>query len=243
MKNFTVKLFFSVVISTALLLFSCTQKSVNITKDDQKGSDKATINNTIARPTTNAATLALLNKITDDPDWQIIASANTMVMQKFLDKKINVDNLDLSDEKTLLSIIDIDKITYRKLSEQVKAAGIRFQEKLIALGLTPNSNYNCISCTKSENEQISEYKIMVKNFQQNPERFKNFQQKSLRLKSPAFQIKTNLVDPSQDPSNSLCCSLDFYICCGVCSATIPGFLTYLACCYLCGRSFCCPDFK
>ncbi|MBI2282358.1 MAG: hypothetical protein HYU71_01460 [Bacteroidetes bacterium] len=205
--------------------------------------DKSTISNNSAKPATDSATLTLLNKITDDRDWQFIASTNTAVMLKFIDKKIDVTNLDLSNESILLSAIDMDKTTYLKLSEEVKAAAIRFQSKLTTLGLTPNASFNCITCKKSETEQILEYKIMVRNFQQNPERFKKFQEKSLRLRSQTLQKKTNLIDPAQDPSGSLCCPLDFYICCGVCSATIPGFLTYLACCYLCGRSFCCPDFR
>lgn len=240
MKNFTSGTIFLVLTTFTLILFSCIQKGVNIV--DKPGEDKPIVNKTIARPTTISETLDLLNKISDDSDWQFIASTNTTVMQKFIDKKIDVTNLDLSNEKTLLAAIDMNKAEYIKLSDKVKASGIRFQSKLAALGLTSNSSYNCISCTKSESEQIAEYKIMVKNFQQNPERFKKFQENSLRLKSlPSLTIqkKTNVVD---NPS-TLCCSLDFYICCGVCSATIPGFLTYLACCYLCGRTFCCPDFK
>ena len=169
----------------------------------------------------------LVNSIKNDPDWKIIATNNSIVIEKFIAKNIDMSHFDFTNEEAFLKVVDMDKITY--LNEVIKNKNAA-NRLVIKYNFSTKSNIsNCPSCNSTSVSSIKRTSDMISAFQSNPELLKRFRERSLGL--IAGGTSTNVAKP--------CCPVAFYGCITVCAATIAAFPVYLICCGGCYLGTCC----
>jgi hypothetical protein len=240
MRKLHVFCLFCLIFLSATIFFAC--KKSFLQGDETQLADVKAASNEALSISNSISSANFINTITRDENWKIIAANNAMVMSKILAKKIDVNKFDFKNEEAFLELIDMDRKTYLQHVSQNKVASRKLLQKMKEMGI--NTSSDCITCTKSNEDLISDFKKTIIKFQEMPAKFKNFNRKSLKINS-TFQ--TSVVSASDitdgETSEQLCCPFAFYACCAVCAGTIEIFPVYLACCYLCGVEYCCPNFK
>ncbi|MFI5451659.1 hypothetical protein ACHMWN_05825 [Pedobacter sp. UC225_61] len=172
-----------------------------------------------------------VNVLSRDEDWKTIVELNTMFMDKVVNSKESFNSVTLNDEEKILSIIGMSREEYLGKVAKAKSAAERILTKY---NISKNLNASCASCNLQKNEKdFADFKQSINFFKSNRSTYEQQRQNI---------ITTSLV--AAEPGGggeSLCCGPDFYLCATICAATIEAFPVYLACCYLCYRSYCCKS--
>jgi hypothetical protein len=156
-----------------------------------------------------------------DPDWQIIASNNSTMLEKFVKKSVDIGKFDFTDEVAFLKVVGMDKSTYLSMVIKNKDAANRL---IIKYGFSKSS---CPTCSAvGTNSAVASLKTFVVRFQKDPTEFQRFRRNSLGM-------------GISDDRFRLCCPVQFYQCLVLCSATIEAFPIYLICAGVCYGASCC----
>lgn len=162
-----------------------------------------------------------LDKYRNDPDWKIMADIQYRFINSLVtNQKLNIDNLDFSNETDFLNAIGMTKVQYLAQVSLNKEAARRFIKKFNITG-------SCKTCEMTYANQINGLKSAVKNFRANTNVYVNFTNSTLSGGGVGQTVA------------QACCGFWFYICCGVCALSIEAFPVYLACCTLCYTAECC----
>ncbi len=160
-------------------------------------------------------------ELKNDPDWIIITSINTEIMNKCINSSIDPSTVDFSNQTAFLSMLGMTQKEYDSKHQQVKEAAQRLITKY---GISVTNE--CIPCNKTNEEISNKLKGIISYYRANP--------------GANYDV---LVQSISSPGGGVpCCPPTFYVCCLGCATTIEFFPAYLFCCYLCGCGFCCPSF-
>ena len=208
----------SYLFPAAILFFA----TLFITTSCQKTDDNSKHTTSVVKQMTETE---LINSIKSDPDWKLISTNASSVIEKFIIKKIDLNKFDFTNEEAFLKVIDMNRTTYLSLVAKNKEAAKRLVSKYNI------SSKSCESCSTANNSPNRAHDILLR-FQSNPNDFQRFRTNALGIGTTVNGITPNTVPVS-------CCGGSFYLCVGVCAATIEAFPVYLICCGGCYGELCC----
>ncbi len=181
---------------------------------------------------------AVIQTLSNDSDWKLIATANMNFMSKVVSSNIDITKVDMQNQDDFLKKIGVDKKGYLETISKIQIASNRLLEKYKVLKLY-NEEANCISCKETQSFKMIQFQNLVIKFQTNPKLLQNANQLLLHSFAAGTDSGNSIENSESTDADNLCCPFSFYACASVCAATIPVFPAYLACCYLCGLEFCC----
>jgi hypothetical protein len=157
-----------------------------------------------------------------DPDWQILATSQDLIIKTFVSSGIDIEKFDFSNETLFLKTINMTKEEYLNKVGLAKESAKRLIAKYGFKGTS------CSLCSLSANDQIRSIKSQLIFLRNSPDEYSRFRQEALGVQRGIASTVS-----------SACCGFWFYACCTLCAASIEAFPVYLMCCAYCFHSECC----